>query len=137
MSSGIEPIVGLEAVRRVRGLDGQQSGFQVTDYAYAQWRTRQSSQLGLPPTFVMADRLTPRDHLLMQAALHPFIDSGIAKTVTLAREAPSSSVDELFRTAHVLGLKGCTVFRSSVRPSVIERRSDLEAIWMHAARDAC
>jgi ribonucleoside-diphosphate reductase alpha chain len=137
VSSGIEPIVGLEMLRKVRGTDGTLTNFQVTDYAYALWRSRQIAQRDLPPSFVTAERISPRDHLLMQAAVSPFIDSAISKTVTLPREAPRSSADELFRTAHALGLKGCTVFRSSVRPSVVEGRTGLENLWAAASGEHC
>jgi len=137
VSSGIEPIVGLEMLRRLRGLDGALTNFQVTDYAYALWRSRQVAQGDLPASFMTAERISPRDHLLIQAAVNPFIDGAIAKTVTLPREAPRSSADELFRTAHALGLKGCTVFRSSVRPSVVEGRSDLENLWAAASAERC
>ncbi len=137
MSNGIEPTAGIQTVRRVRGLDGRHSSFQVTDYAYAQWRSRLASHADLPSTFVMGDRLLPRDHLLMQAALQPFVDGGISKTVVLARDTPLSSVDEMFRAAHALGLKGATVFRSCMRPGAGDRPPDLGALWGRAARDRC
>jgi ribonucleoside-diphosphate reductase alpha chain len=137
VSSGVEPIVGLEMLRKVRGLDGAVTNFQVTDYAYALWRSRQSRQADLPPGFVTAERISARDHLLMQAAVNPFIDGAIAKTVSLPRDAARSSADEIFRTAHTLGLKGCTIFQSSMRPSVVEGGTGLENLWSAASDVRC
>jgi ribonucleoside-diphosphate reductase alpha chain len=137
VSSGIEPIVGLEMLRKVRSTDGTQANFQVTDYAYALWRSRQATQSPLPSSFVTAEHVSVRDHLLMQAAVSPFVDGAISKTVALPQAASRSSVDELFRTAHSLGLKGCTVFRTSVRPSVVEARTGIEGLWAAASADRC
>jgi len=63
--------------------------------------------------------ISPRDHLLMQAALQPYVDGAISKTIALSRQLDRASVLVIFQTAYDLGLKGCTVFRESDRPGVI------------------
>jgi ribonucleoside-diphosphate reductase alpha chain len=120
VSSGIEPIFGLESLRRVLDSDGVHHNFQVTDYAYAAWRGRQEEQTaGLPHCFIDREAIAPRDHLLMQAALQPYVDGAISKTIALSRRLDKAVVAEIFQTAYDLGLKGCTVFRESARPGVI------------------
>ncbi len=119
VSSGIEPIFGIESLRRVLDSEGKHHLFQVTDYAYAVWRGLQVGQPSLPDYFVDRKGISPRDHLLMQAALQPYVDGAISKTIALSRQLDRVSVQEIFRTAYELGLKGCTVFRESDRPGVI------------------
>jgi ribonucleoside-diphosphate reductase alpha chain len=83
VSSGIEPIFGIHTLRRVLQSDGVYRNFQATDYAYASWRARQTAEVSLPDYFVTADDVAARDHLLMQAALQPFVDGAISKTINL------------------------------------------------------
>ncbi len=119
VSSGIEPIFGFESVRRVLDSDGTHHNFQVTDYAYSAWRELQVGQPPLPDYFIDRKVISPRDHLLMQAALQPYVDGAISKTIALSRQLDRASVLVIFQTAYDLGLKGCTVFRESDRPGVI------------------
>jgi ribonucleoside-diphosphate reductase alpha chain len=119
VSSGIEPLFGLEALRRVLDCDGRACDFHVTDYAYATWRASHPQPAPLPEYFVSREAITPRDQLLMQAALQPCVDGAISKTVALARELPDSAVPELFELAYELNLKGCAVFREEARAGVI------------------
>jgi ribonucleoside-diphosphate reductase alpha chain len=64
----------------------------------------------------------------MQAALQPYVDGAIAKTIRLTSDATRLSVPEIFQSAYDLGLKGCTIFRDTSRPAVIRERlvSDAE-----------
>jgi ribonucleoside-diphosphate reductase alpha chain len=119
VSSGIEPIFGIESLHRVLNGEGKHHDFQVTDYAYAAWRGQQVGQPPLPDYFIDRKVISPRDHLLMQAALQPYVDGAISKTIALSRQLDRASVLEIFQTAYDLGVKGCTVFRESALPSVI------------------
>jgi ribonucleoside-diphosphate reductase alpha chain len=58
----------------------------------------------------------------MQAALQPFVDGAISKTIALSRHLDKASATQIFQTAYDLGLKGCTAFRESARPGVIAER---------------
>lgn len=122
VSSGIEPIFGIESVRRVLDSEGTLHDFQVTDHAYALWRRLSAGQADLPDYFRDREAISPRDHLLMQAVLQPFVDGAISKTIALSRHLDRAGVMEIFQTAYDLGLKGCTVFRESARPGVIADR---------------
>jgi ribonucleoside-diphosphate reductase alpha chain len=119
VSSGIEPMFGIASVHRVSDPEGGHKNFQVTDAAYAMWRALHPTQ-DKPAAFAQAESISPRDHLLMQAAVAPYVDGAIAKTISLPRNFPKSGIAELFTTAHVLGLKGCTVFRTGARIATID-----------------
>lgn len=134
VSPGIEPIFGIETVHRLRDPAGGHRNFHVTDSAYSAWRALNRSG-DKPATFVDARSIEPRDHLLMQAAIAPYVDGAIAKTVSLPRRSPRSSVAEILSTAHVLGLKGCTVFRSGARLEAIGRDSESAAAREEAATE--
>jgi ribonucleoside-diphosphate reductase alpha chain len=109
VSSGIEPVFAAAAERRVLGTDGRYSVHHVDDYACRLWQ--RLGHRGLPPAFVEARQLDPRAHLLMQAALQPYVDNAISKTINVAADLPFDAFQDLYREAHALGLKGCTVFR--------------------------
>lgn len=110
VSSGIEPIFSLEADRRVLDENGIHRAYKVKDHAWAEWQRRRP---GLPagPAFVTARAMGPEAHLLMQAALQPYVDNGISKTINVDEKLPFAAFVDLYRQAHSLGLKGCTVFR--------------------------
>lgn len=108
-SSGIEPVFAAAAERRVLQTDGRYRTHTVLDYACQLWQQRGGT--GAPPAFVEARQLDPLAHLLMQAALQPYVDNAISKTINVAADLPFERFADLYRQAHALGLKGCTVFR--------------------------
>jgi ribonucleoside-diphosphate reductase alpha chain len=109
LSSGIEPVFAAAAERRVLGTDGRYRTHRVVDYACQLWQRLQGE--GMPPAFVEARQLDPLAHLQMQAVLQPFVDNAISKTINVAADIPFERFENLYRQAHALGLKGCTVFR--------------------------
>jgi len=109
LSSGIEPVFAAEAERRVLDSDGNYRTHRVVDAACQLWR--QQGGCGLPPAWIEAQQLDPLAHLGMQAALQPYVDNAISKTINVAADVPFGSFEDLYRQAHSLGLKGCTVFR--------------------------
>lgn len=111
VSSGVEPVFAFEGVRRTRTVDGWER-HTTSDYAWRRWRELHGAA---PPgdAFVTAEDLDPEAHLAMQAALQPFVDGAISKTINLPRDYPFERHREIFAAAHRLGLKGCTVFRST------------------------
>ncbi len=108
-SSGIEPIFAAEAERRVLGTDGSYRTHRVVDGTLHLWR--RLGHDGMPPALVEAQQIDPFAHLQMQAALQPFVDNAISKTINVAADMPFERFEALYRQAHALGLKGCTVFR--------------------------
>jgi ribonucleoside-diphosphate reductase alpha chain len=109
LSSGIEPVFAAEALRRVLDTDGRYRDHHVLDNATDRWR--RTGRAGLPPALIEARRIAPLAHLRMQAALQPFVDNAIAKTINVAADTAFADFANLYQQAHALGLKGCTVFR--------------------------
>jgi ribonucleoside-diphosphate reductase alpha chain len=58
-----------------------------------------------------ASELPVRAHLDMQAALQPFIDNSISKTINVPETYPFHDFQRIYDLAYDMGLKGCTTFR--------------------------
>jgi ribonucleoside-diphosphate reductase alpha chain len=114
ISSGIEPIFAFEGARRV--LDGDRSfrTYRVRDFAWDLWHRRTPGE-SLPAAFIEAPAISPQAHLEMQAALQPFVDGAISKTVNVAEDFPYEYFAGLYSLAYRAGLKGCTVYRQNSR----------------------
>ena len=110
ISSGIEPVYEFEYRRRVMDADGNYAERELSDYAWRLWQSSQSSRAP-GPAFTRARDLAPSVHLRMQAALQPFIDNAISKTVNVAEDLAYAEFREIYDEAWHLGLKGCTTFR--------------------------
>ena len=93
--------------------DGEPKEFILADYAVALWRRRNGSATGMPEGFATASELPMRAHLDMQAALQPFVDNSISKTITVAANMPFEEFKRIYDMAYDMGLKGCTTFRSN------------------------
>ncbi|SHF35223.1 ribonucleoside-diphosphate reductase class II [Microbulbifer donghaiensis] len=111
VSSGVEPVFDFRHRRRVLTATGAYREFEIVDPAYRLWCDSGGNCGALPPTFVAARSLSPRAHLLMEAALQPFVDNAISKTVNVPADYPFEKFESLYREAFELGLKGCTTFR--------------------------
>jgi ribonucleoside-diphosphate reductase alpha chain len=120
VSSGVEPVYDLRYRRRMLERDGTTREFELTDHAYALWRELRGAEPPPRGVFVTAHELLPEQHLAMQAALQPFVDNAISKTVNVAEDFPFENFRGLYELAHHHGLKGCTTFRKSpVRGAVL------------------
>ena len=111
VSSGIEPTFSIRYNRRILERDGSHRTEVVEDYAAAIYRRLHGEDAPLPDTFVTADDLTPAEHLRMQAALQPFVDSSISKTINCPEDIPFDAFKSVYLEAYKQGLKGCTTFR--------------------------
>ena len=110
VSSGIEPVFDFRYRRRVLGADGHASEEHVEDYAHGLFR-RLRPEGSLTAAFVKAADLAPEDHLQMQAALQPHVDSSISKTINCPADIPFLLFKDVYLAAYDAGLKGCTTFR--------------------------
>jgi ribonucleoside-diphosphate reductase alpha chain len=111
VSGGLEPVFALRYERKVLGLDGTTETFELTDFAWRLWRELRGPSAGLPPAFLHAHDIAPRDHLAMQAALQPYVDGSISKTINVPEACPFAAFKDIYRRACEQGLKGCTTFR--------------------------
>lgn len=110
VSSGLEPVFAASYIRKILAEDGTPREFALTDFALDLWR-RRTGAAGFPPAFVTAGELTARAHLDMQAALQPFVDNSISKTINVPQDYPFEDFRRIYDLAYDLGLKGCTTFR--------------------------
>ncbi|KAB2939822.1 MAG: adenosylcobalamin-dependent ribonucleoside-diphosphate reductase [Hyphomicrobium sp.] len=111
VSSGVEPVFDYRYSRRVLARDGTAHTQTIEDYAHAQFRRQFGTKTPLPDTFVRAGDLTPAEHLAMQAALQPFVDSAISKTINCPEDISFEDFKNVYLEAYALGLKGCTTYR--------------------------
>jgi ribonucleoside-diphosphate reductase alpha chain len=111
VSSGLEPVFAWRYERKVLNGDGTTCTFELTDHAWRLWRALQGPSAPLPPAFLHAHEVAPQAHLAMQAALQPYVDSSISKTINVPEEHPFAEFMDIYRLAFEHGLKGCTTFR--------------------------
>jgi ribonucleoside-diphosphate reductase alpha chain len=126
VSSGIEPVFDFDYRRRVRrgDGDGEEAWYRLRDHALQHWRARFADR-PLPDCFVSAQELEPRDHLAMQAALQPFVDNAISKTINVPQDYAFAAFREIYAQAYALGLKGCTTFRPNpVSGAILQASAD-------------
>jgi ribonucleoside-diphosphate reductase alpha chain len=126
VSCGVEPMFGIEALHRIVAADGSTHDIHATDSAYALWRAGHAQPAPVPELFIDGSSITPADHLAMQAALQPYVDSAISKTVTLPEDAGRPVAAAILESAFDLGLKGCTLYRAQARAAVIARSREAE-----------
>jgi ribonucleoside-diphosphate reductase alpha chain len=128
ISSGLEPVFDSDFTRRVLEFDGSYSEYSVVDYAVALWRSHSSDKISLPPVFIDAHHLAPAVHLDMQAAIQPYVDQAISKTINIPADYDFAAFRDLYRLAFDKGLKGCTTFRPNpVTGEILRGREEGEA----------
>ena len=110
-SNGIEPPFALAYTRKKRMADGTMKEFPVEDYAYRQFRHAGGDVENLPKYFVTALDLSAAAHKEMVAAVAPYIDSSISKTVNIPETYPYDDFQDLYFTAWKSGLKGLATYR--------------------------
>ena len=124
-SNGIEPAYSWFYTRKKREPDGSMREYRVEDHAWRLWRARGGDGAALPPAFVNALEISARDHMAMQAAIQPFIDAAISKTVNVPEDYPFEAFEDLYLEAWRAGLKGITTYRpNSVLGSVLSVEHD-------------
>jgi ribonucleoside-diphosphate reductase alpha chain len=75
----------------------------------------------LPAYFVDANKVTPEQHVRMQAAFQKHCDNAISKTCNMPETSTVADVAQIYDLAYQLNLKGCTVYREGSRHGVIVR----------------
>jgi ribonucleoside-diphosphate reductase alpha chain len=118
ISSGIEPVFELNYRRLVKNLEGKSEWYELTALALRRWRELQG-QTPLPDYFVSTADLTPEQHLAMQAAVQPFVDSAVSKTINVPNHIEFDVFSSIYTQAWHLGLKGCTTFRPNPHTGAI------------------
>jgi len=127
-ANGIEPPYSWTYQRKKREPDGTHKVYDVEDHAWRLYRHLGGNTDKLPPQFVTALEISALDHMRMVAAVTPFVDSAISKTVNVPEDYPFDNFKDLYSEAWKSGLKGITTYRpNSVLGSVLSVTAHEEA----------
>ena len=127
VSSGIEPVFSYTYTRNVLLPDGTRREEEVSDYAYRLWRRLRGENAPLPPAFVTAQDIAPRDHVVMQAAAQKYVDSSISKTINVPADLPFEAFRDVYMQAWDSGCKGCTTYRpNDITGSVLQVKASAD-----------
>jgi len=111
VSSGLEPVFSFAYTRNILMPDGTRRTEEVSDYAYRLFRRMFGDHAEVPDYFVDAQRLSPGDHVVMQAACQKHVDASISKTINCPEDISFAAFKDVYLQAYELGCKGCTTYR--------------------------
>jgi len=124
-SNGIEPAYSWAYIRKKRQADGTTKEYQVEDHAYRMYRLEGGDTEHLPESFVSALSISAIDHMRMVAAVAPYIDSAVSKTVNVPADYPFEEFEELYLRAWECGLKGLATYRpNNVTGAVLSEKGE-------------
>jgi ribonucleoside-diphosphate reductase alpha chain len=119
-SNGIEPAFSWFYTRKKRMAEGGTKDYSVEDHAWREYKKLGGDMDLLPTAFVTALEISAIDHMKMVAAVAPFIDTSISKTVNVPADYPYEDFQHLYTEAWKAGLKGLATYRpNSVLGSVL------------------
>jgi ribonucleoside-diphosphate reductase alpha chain len=125
VSSGLEPVFSFSYTRSVLMPDNTRRTEEVSDYAYRLYKRMFGEQTELPDYFVDAQRLSPGDHVVMQAAVQKYVDASISKTINCPEDISFEAFKDVYLQAYELGCKGCTTYRPNpVTGAVLSVKDD-------------
>jgi ribonucleoside-diphosphate reductase alpha chain len=137
VSSGLEPVFQYDYRRRIIEADGTPREYPVTDFAYVQFRKLHGQDAPLTDAFVTAGEISPYRHLDMQAALQPWVDNAISKTINVPVDYPFAGFQSLYEYAFEKGLKGCTTFRPNpVTGQILVEAPEANSLCCSVEREA-
>ncbi len=110
-SNGIEPPYSWFYTRKKRMAEGGTKDYSVEDHAWRLYKHMGGDTNKLPPAFVTALEISAIDHMKMVAAVAPFIDTSISKTVNVPADYPYEDFKNLYSEAWKAGLKGLATYR--------------------------
>jgi ribonucleoside-diphosphate reductase alpha chain len=111
VTGGIEPAFAWEYTRKTRDKNGNAIEYPIQDFGYRRYLEMGGDKDHLPQYFASAQTLTPADHLRMQAAVQPYVDSSISKTINCPVDLPFEDFKRVYDLAYESGCKGCTTYR--------------------------
>ncbi|HET9652031.1 MAG TPA: adenosylcobalamin-dependent ribonucleoside-diphosphate reductase, partial [Usitatibacter sp.] len=110
-SNGIEPPFSWTYTRKKRMPDGTHKEFRVEDHAWRLYKHLKGDDAPLPGYFVTALEISASAHAAMVAAVAPFVDTSISKTVNVPEDYPYADFEDLYVKAWRDGLKGLATYR--------------------------
>jgi ribonucleoside-diphosphate reductase alpha chain len=127
LSSGIEPAYAWTYQRCRRLAGGESRTYRLEDHAYRLFRASRGPDAALPDAFVSALEIGPTEQMAMIAALTPYVDAGISKTVNLPADAAADDIRSLYLDAWRAGLKSLSTFRAGGARAGILKAANLDA----------
>jgi ribonucleoside-diphosphate reductase alpha chain len=132
-SNGIEPAYSWFYTRKKRMMDGTTKDYSVEDHAWRVYKQMGGDMGKLPPEFVTALDISAIDHMKMVAAVAPYIDTSISKTVNVPADYPYEDFKHLYTEAWKAGLKGLATYRPnnvlgsvlSVTPEIKQTKTEV------------
>ena len=119
-SNGIEPAFSWSYTRKKREADNSFKHYAVEDHAWRLYRHLKGEDAPLTDAFVTALEMSAEAHASMVAAVAPYIDTSISKTVNVPADYPYEDFQGLYLQAWQSGLKGLATYRpNSVLGSVL------------------
>ena len=110
-SNGIEPAFSWSYTRKKRMPDGSFKEYAVEDHAWRLYRHLHGEDAPLTHAFVTALEMSAQAHEAMVAAVAPYIDTAISKTVNVPADYPYKDFQNLYLEAWQSGLKGLATYR--------------------------
>jgi len=119
-SNGIEPAFSWRYTRKKREAAGGFKEYAVEDHAWRLFKHLKGADAPLTEAFVTALEMSAEAHAAMVAAVAPYIDTSISKTVNVPADYPYEDFQGLYLMAWRSGLKGLATYRpNSVLGSVL------------------
>lgn len=125
-STGIEPVLAVEATKNLVGGGSLKLGSQrcVSEAENLSWPVD-------PKTFQTAlgdNVVSPEGHVLMMAAVQPFVSGAISKTVNLPNDATVDDVMDIYELAFKTGCKAIAIYRDGCKafqPHEVEKAPEV------------
>ncbi|MGZ8245773.1 adenosylcobalamin-dependent ribonucleoside-diphosphate reductase, partial [Methylomagnum sp.] len=127
-SNGIEPPFAWTYTRRKRTPDGGVQDYAVEDHAHRRFRLDGGDPDNLPEHWVTALEIAALDHMRMLAAVQPYVDSSISKTVNVPADCPFDAFKDLYLEAWRHGLKGLATYRPNLITGAVLEASEAQAV---------
>lgn len=127
-SNGIEPPFSWVYTRRKRTPDGGVQDYAVEDHAYRLYRIEGGNVDKLPAHWVTALEISALDHMRMLAAVQPYVDTSISKTVNVPADYPFEAFKDLYLEAWRHGLKGLATYRPNLITGAVLETTEAQAV---------
>ncbi|WP_455380956.1 LAGLIDADG family homing endonuclease, partial [Acidihalobacter prosperus] len=122
-SSGIEPVFSWYYTRFKREQDGERRAYKVYDHTLRLYRNIMGLEdiddddliSRLPDCWISAQALDALDHMAMSAAVAPYVDTAISKTVNVPESYSYDAFKDIYMRAWKEGLKGITTYRPNTQ----------------------
>ena len=130
-SNGIEPPFSWSYTRKKRMPDGSLKEYAVEDHAWRLYRHLKGADAPLTEAFVTALEMSATSHAAMVAAVAPYVDTAISKTVNVPADYPYADFQDLYLDAWKAGLKGLATYRpNAVLGSVLSTTPSAEPLHL-------